>query len=181
MSKRNGNCSSSRNEGQSRAGGSRMLAHPGHRCRSDVDTTACNQSVLMCLMHVCVCVCVFQAGSTSPGVIHGTHPIRHSACATHVFLFNLLVFSSSAITRTLPAIFFPTQDKRITDVRGWEHSLPATSPFLPRCDLSATTFALSPLPPRSSAPLKRPIPCPVCGDAALHPCSADSHQIIPLV
>lgn len=83
-------------------------------------------SVLMCLMHVFVCFPSWQR--LSGGVIHGTHPIRHSACATHVFLVSLLVFSSSAITTTLPAIFFPTRDKRITDVRSWERSLAATSP-----------------------------------------------------
>lgn len=46
VSERNKNYSSSRNEGQSRAGGAggSTLARPGHRCRSDVDTTACNQS-----------------------------------------------------------------------------------------------------------------------------------------
>lgn len=54
-----------------------------------------------------------------PGLIHGMQPISHSACATHVFLFNLLDFSCSAITRTLPAIFFPALYKRITDVKIW--------------------------------------------------------------
>lgn len=50
-------------------------------------------------------------------IIPRTRPISHGACATHVFLFNLLVLSSSATTRTLPAIF-PCRlgDKRITDV-----------------------------------------------------------------
>lgn len=61
----------------------------------------------------------FSSWQHLAGIIHGTHPISHSACATHVFLFNLLVFSSSATTRTLPAIFFPARYKRITDVKGW--------------------------------------------------------------
>lgn len=78
---------------------------------------------------MCVCVCTgalwwFPSWQHHPGIIHGTHPISHRACATYVFLFNLLVFSSSATTRTLPAIFFPARDKRITDVRGWNVPFP---------------------------------------------------------
>lgn len=85
----------------------------------------------------CVCVCTnaasacFPSWQRLPGIIHGTHPISRSACATHVFLFNLLVFSSSATTRTLPAIFFPARDKRITDVRGWNVPSPPPLPSPP--------------------------------------------------
>ena len=75
-------------------------------------------------MHVCVLVCgrpYFPSWpALPPELIHGTHPIRHSACATRVFLFILLVFSSSATTRTLPGILFPARDKPITDVKEEE-------------------------------------------------------------
>lgn len=74
----------------------------------------------------------FPSWQRLPGIIHGTHPVSHGACATHVFLFNLLVFSSSATTRTLPAIFFPARYKRITDVKGWNVYSPL--PIVPCCD-----------------------------------------------
>lgn len=92
---------------------------------------------------VCVCVCAnaaaacFRSWQCLPGIIHGTHPISRSACATHVFLFNLLVFSSSATTRTLPAIFFPARDKRIPDVRGWNVPSPPPHPFPSSCAVTS--------------------------------------------
>lgn len=99
----------------------------------------------------------FPSWQRLSGIIHGTRPISRGACATHVFLFNLLVFSSSATTRTLPAIFFPTRDKRITDVRGWNVAFP---PPLPHPSSCAATRLRQPL---HSPPLPRfcfPEACP---------------------
>lgn len=97
--------------------------------------TALRISVYLLLDYVSACAhgcACFPSWQCLLGIIHGTHPISRSAYATHVFLFNLLVFSSSATTRTLPAIFFPAQDKRITDVRGWnEPSPPLPTPPSP--------------------------------------------------
>ena len=81
-------------------------------------------------LHTYTATVCFSNWQRLPGLIHGTHPISHSACATHVFLFNLLVFSSSATTRMLPAIFFPAQYKRITDVKGWNMRSPSPRPVL---------------------------------------------------
>lgn len=106
----------------------------------------------------------FPSWQCLPGIIHETHPISCSACATHVFLFNLLVFSSSATTRTLPAIFFPARDKRITDV-SWNVPFPPPLPLPSSCALTCLWQ-----PSHSPALLflwTLPIPCPLCGDTKL--------------
>lgn len=98
-----------------------------------------NEGIPVLAYSMCVRECAYAAAACFPswrsllGIIHGTHPISRSACATHVFLFNLLVFSSSATTRTLPAIFFPARDKRITDVRVWNAPSPPPLPFPSSC------------------------------------------------
>ena len=116
----------------------RMVCMP--RCRLNERIPLVAYSMCVC---VCVCVCAnaaaacFPSWQCLPGIIHGTHPISRSACATHVFLFNLLVFSSSATTRTLPAIFFPARDKRIPDVRGWNVPSPPPHPFPSSCAVTS--------------------------------------------
>lgn len=126
---------------------------------------------LLVCAYVNRCCIFFSSWQHLAGIIHGTHPISHSACATHVFLFNLLVFSSSATTRTLPAIFFPARYKRITDVKGW--NIYSRLPFPSSC---AVTTLWQPLQSLSLAffpsllfPWSLPIPRPLCGDKKLHP------------
>lgn len=90
--------------------------------------------LLMCMYAIASC---FPSWRRLLGIIHETRPISHSACATHVFLFNLLVFSSSATTRMLPAIFFPARDKRITDVSAWNVPFPPPLPFPSSCTVTS--------------------------------------------
>lgn len=121
----------------------------GHRRRSDSDTVPYRRrkAVSAKLPHewrqssCCFRVCmqpphVFQAGIASWEKSMG----HIQSAAVHVrhmfFLFNLLVFSSSATTRTLPAIFLRTQDKRITDVRGWNVP-PQPLPFSSSCAVTS--------------------------------------------
>lgn len=111
-------------------------------CRVDRERVwmpSCFMSEGSLLLAVCTyaTAACFSSRQGLPGIIHGTHPISRSACATHVFLFNLLVFSSSATTRTLPAIFFPARDKRITDVRVWNVPSPPPLPFPSSCAVTS--------------------------------------------